>query len=93
MAMKGADDRIADASSSRRGTPLQVLRALLLGCAVAAVFGSGPMVAWSKDLPDGPLTERLQDAAVRWAQAVSRFDAAWPYEWLHGLVRGVRAEG
>jgi hypothetical protein len=91
--MHGADDRIADASSSRRGTPLQVLRALLLGCAVAAVFGSGPIVAWSKDLPDGAMTERLQDAAVRWDHAVSRIGAARPYEWMHGLVRGVRPDG
>jgi hypothetical protein len=91
--MHGADDRIADASSSRRGTPLQVLRALLLGCAVAAVFGSSPIVAWSKDLPDGAMTERLQAAAVRWDQAVSRIGAARPYAWLHGLVRGVRTSG
>jgi hypothetical protein len=91
--MHGADDRIADASSSRRGTPLQVLRALLLGCAVAAVFGSGPIVGWTKDLPDGPMSERLQDAAVRWDQAVSRIGAARPYAWLHGLVRGMRTDG
>jgi hypothetical protein len=92
MAMRGADDRIADASSSRRGTPRQVLRVLLLGGAVAAVFGSGPIVAWSKNLPDGPMSERLQVVAVRWNQAVSRFGAAWPYERLHGLVRGVRPD-
>ena len=90
--MKGADDRIANASSSRRGTPIQVLRALLLGCAVAAVFGSGPIVAWAKDLPDNPMTERLVDVAARWDQAVSRIGADRPYDWLHGLVRGFRSE-
>ena len=93
MNMPGADDRIVEASSSRRGSPGQVLRALLVGCAVGLVFGSGPLVGWTKDLPDGPIAEQVQDAAVRWDEAVSLIGANRPYEWLHGFVRGMRTEG
>ena len=93
MNMPGADDRIVEASSSRRGSYGQVLRALLVGCAVGLLFGSGPLVGWAKDLPDGSVAERVQDAAVWWDQAVSRVGADRPYAWLHGLVRGMRAEG
>jgi hypothetical protein len=90
MTTQGADDRIADATSSRYGTPAQGLRVLLLGCAVAAVFGSAPIAGWTRDLPDGPIAGWVQDAAARWDQAVSRFGADRPYAWLHGLVREVR---
>jgi hypothetical protein len=92
MAMPGADNRIVDASSSRRGTPGQVLRALLVGCAVGLVFGSGPLVGWTKDLSDGPIAERVQGAAVRWDHMVSLIGANQPYAWLHGFVRGMRTE-
>jgi hypothetical protein len=90
MTIPGADDRILDAGNSRRGSPVQVLCALLLACVVAGVFASGPIAGWARDLPDGPITEHVQDATVWWDQSVSRFGAARPYDWLHKLVRGVR---
>jgi hypothetical protein len=90
MAMPGSDNRIIDAGNSRRGSPAQVLRALLLGCAVAGVFASGPIAGWARDLPDSPIAEHIQDATVWWDQTVSRFGADRPYDWLHRLVRGAR---
>jgi hypothetical protein len=92
MTMQGADDRIIQSSSSRSGGPVHVLCGLLIGCAVAAVLGSGPIAGWSKTLPDGPVAEQVQQAAAGWDQAMSGFGLARPYEWLHGLVRGARTE-
>jgi hypothetical protein len=91
MASSGADTRILDAGNSRRGTPKQVFVALLLGCAVAVMFGSAPLVGWTKDLPDGAVTSQVQDAAVAWDRTLSRFGADRPYAWLHGMVRRMRA--
>ena len=51
MAGSGTDDRIIEAAPGR-GAAMQVLRVVLIGCAVAAVFGSAPMLAWTQALPD-----------------------------------------
>jgi hypothetical protein len=87
----GGDDRIVAASSTRRGTPAQVLRAVLIGVILAAVFGSGPLLHWTEMLPDGRLAVALHDAAAWWNGMLSTLGIARPYEWLRRLTRAFEA--
>jgi hypothetical protein len=86
----GADQRIADAVSSRYGTPVQVLRLLLVASLVAAVFGSAPIAAWARMLPDSPVSVWLQGVSGRWDRSVARLGLGQPYTWLHDFVHDIR---
>jgi hypothetical protein len=90
MAGSGADDRIIEAAPGC-GTPVLVLRVVLLGCVVAAVFGSAPLLAWTEALPDSPVTAIVQDAATRWNDAMTRIGATEPRAWLRAEIRGFEA--
>jgi hypothetical protein len=83
--MLGADPRILQAAT--RTSPSRVLRVLLLACALAAVFGSAPLLAWTASLPDGQAARLLHDAAMAWNSAMSAAGATRPYGWVRSLVR------
>jgi uncharacterized membrane protein len=85
------DNRIVAAANSRRGTPAQVLRAVLIGFVVAAIFAPGAALHWAETLPDGPVATALSDVAARWNEALSAADASEPREWLHHAVRAFEA--
>ncbi len=90
MAASGTDPRII-AAAPGRGTAVQVLRVVLIGCAVAAVFGSAPLLAWTEALPDGPVVSVVHTTAERWNDAMTRVGATEPREWLRGTLRGFEA--
>jgi hypothetical protein len=90
MATSGTDDRIIEAPPGR-GTATQVLRMTLLGCAVAAVFGSAPLLGWTQALPDGPVVAVVQDIATRWDDAMTRVGATEPRIWLRSGIRAFEA--
>ncbi|HEX3575653.1 MAG TPA: hypothetical protein VHU42_13710 [Rhodopila sp.] len=90
MPIPGADQRIADAISSRYGTPVQVLRLLLVASLIASVVGSAPIAAWARMLPDSPVSEWLQVVSGRWDRSLARLGLGQPYRWLHEFVREIR---
>lgn len=87
----GADGRIVAAASSRRGTPAQVLRAVLIGLVVAAIFAPGAALRWTETLPDGPIATALGGAAAQWEEALSAAGASGPREWLRHAARAFEA--
>jgi hypothetical protein len=90
MSLSGTDPRILDAAPGR-GTAVQVLRAVLLGCVVAAVFGSAPLLGWTEALPDGPVASVVHAIAERWNDAMTRVGATEPRERLRGTLRAFEA--
>ncbi len=86
------DSRILAASTSRLGTPAQVLRAVLIGCAAAALFGSQPMQRWTEKLDDSQLATSLQQAATDWNDALATVGASRPYKSIRAAVRAFEAK-
>lgn len=86
-----ADNRIIGAPGTGRDAPAGVLRTLLIGLACAAVFGSAPLLNWTKALADGQLSGAAQDAAGWWNDAMSLCHADRPYAWLRGVIRAAEA--
>jgi len=70
---------------------VQVLRVVLIGCAIAAVLGSVPLLGWTEALPDGPVVAVVQDAATRWNDAMTRIGATQPRTWLRAEIRSFEA--
>jgi hypothetical protein len=87
----GTDERVI-AAPAGRGTASQVLRVVLLGCTVAAVFGSAPLLGWTEALPDNGLTAALHDAATRWNDAMASIGATAPRDRLRAGLRAVEAK-
>ncbi len=85
--MLGADPRIIQATA--RTSPSRVLRVLLLACALASLFTSTPLLAWTEALPDGPAERLLHGAALAWNNAMSAAGATRPYAWVRSVVRGL----
>ncbi len=85
----GADDRIIE--TGRRTTPAAVLGVLAAACAVAAVFGSAPLLAWANALPDGQAARLLGAAALAWHNAMSAAGATRLHDMLRGFIRTCEA--
>jgi hypothetical protein len=86
MATSGTDDRIIEAGDGR-AMPAQTLCAVLIGCVVAAILGSAPLLGWTEALPDGLVASVAHDAASRWNDAMSRFGTTEPRAWLRAEIR------
>jgi hypothetical protein len=83
--LPGADDRIIE--TTRRVTPARVLGVLAAACALAAIFGSSPLLAWTESLPDGQAARLLHDAVVAWNNAMSVVGATRLHDWLRAFIR------
>lgn len=83
--LPGADDRIIE--TPRRTTPARVLGVLLAACALAAIFGSAPLLAWADSLPDGSAARLLHDAASAWNSAMSAIGATRLHDQLRAFMR------
>lgn len=81
--MKGADPRLIPGPQGL--TPARLVRVLLIGCAMALVFGARPLADWAGRLPPG--WESVQVATAWWADAMARIGLGAPYDALHQLVR------
>jgi hypothetical protein len=90
MAGAGTDDRITEAACGL-GTPVRVLRVAVIGCIVAAAFGSAPLRGWTETLPDGRFTAVARDAAMQWNDAMTRIGAPEPRAWLRAAIRSLEA--
>lgn len=86
MATSGTDDRIIEAGDGR-AMPAQTLCAVLIGCVVAAILGSAPLLGWTEALPDGLVASVAHDAASRWNDAMLRFGTTEPRAWLRAEIR------
>jgi len=83
--LPGADDRIIE--TTRRVTPARVLGVLAAACALAAIFGSSPLLAWANALPDSQAAGLLQAAALSWNTAMSAMGATRLHDWLRAFIR------
>jgi hypothetical protein len=81
----GADDRIIE--TGRRTTPARVLAVLVFACALAAVFGSAPLLAWANALPDGQAARLLAAAAQVWHNDMSAIGVTRLHESLRAFIR------
>jgi hypothetical protein len=81
----GADDRIIE--TGRRTTPARVLAVLVFACALAAVFGSAPLLAWANALPDGQVGRLLAAAALAWHNDMSAAGVTRLHESLRAFIR------
>jgi hypothetical protein len=83
----GADRRIV----AGRSTPAGVLRAVLIGVAVAAIFAPAAALHWTETLPEGRVASILTVVAGDWDDALSAAGASGPYAWLRHAVRAFQA--
>jgi hypothetical protein len=72
----------------RQGTsPRQVLAITFIGILVLALFASRDLPSWVGGLGDGPLIERAQPLATKWADAMASLGFTRPHEALRDLIR------
>jgi hypothetical protein len=83
--MRGADDRITEIRTA--APPGRRLGALLIGCLCAALLGSEPLLAWSRNLPDGEIARAVQPAAEAWQGAMEAIGFTRPYRALRAAIR------
>ena len=75
-------DRPADAA---RCSPGMVVRLLMAGLLIAALFGSTPLNGWAQRLPPSAIADRILSAAGAWDNAMTALGTA---QW-HGRIRSV----
>ena len=73
-------DRPTDAA---RCTPGTVVRLMVTGLLVAALFGSTPLNGWAQRLAPSAIADRIQSATEAWDHAMVALGTA---QW-HGRVR------
>ena len=89
VALPGADTRIVAAPPRRPRTATSPLKVVIAGGIVAALLGSGPLLAWTESLANPGV---LQRAAQVWQNAMTRIGLTAPDGALRRAIRAFEAE-
>jgi hypothetical protein len=76
-----------DAMVRRRGV-VAVARVVLVGCLLAAMLGSRPLLTWAEARPDLPVW--VDKGLHQWDAAMTRAGLAGLHPMLRGLVERIR---
>ena len=62
-----------------------LLRLLAVAAGAGLLFGGHPLAAWTRNLPDNPLSAAVRDGAELWSGLGDRVGLNAPYDGLRGL--------